>query len=115
MSVIKGRKLKENNPNEECRLYKRNLRFNYGDYKSMSCINIFKPSARQTSMGIIWEDFVCKRFSSVETENSNQDCAEPEPSKASGKRKSSNLTPEQNSPVNCKNLRVHSPVLKINK
>ena len=106
--MIKGWKSKENNPNEECRLCKRNLRFNYGDYKSMSCVNIFKPSARQTSVGIIWEDFVCKGFSSVETENSNPDCAEPEPepSRGSGKRKSSNLTPERNSPVNRKNLRV---------
>ena len=77
----------------------------------MSCVNIFKPSARQTSVAfIIWEDFVCKGFSSVETENSNPDCAEPETNRASGKDKSSNLVLERNSPVNRKNLRVRSPV-----
>ena len=146
--MIKGRKSKENNPNEVCRLWKRNLRFNYSDYKSMSCVNIFKLSARQ-----IWAeelrkigisgisrstsrnlsqlacnvcsrkisnlcalfDFVCKGFASVETENSNPDCEESESSRASGKRKSSNLTPERNSPANRKNLRVRSPVKSTNK
>ena len=56
MSMIKGRKSKENNPSEVCCLCKRSLRFNYGDYKSMSCVNIFKPSTCQTSVGVIWEE-----------------------------------------------------------
>ena len=79
MSMIKGRISKENNPNEECRLCKRN-RFNYGDYKLRSCVNIFNCRQRAKlawALFAIWEDFVCKGFSSVETENSNPDCAEP--------------------------------------
>lgn len=58
MDVSKrGRKSIENNPNVNCRLCKESLLIKFGNCVK-SCVNLFKPSAREGSKGVIHSDIL---------------------------------------------------------
>ena len=53
----RGRKSIENNPNVYCRLCKDSLLIKFGNCVK-SCVNLFKPSAREGSKGVIHNDIL---------------------------------------------------------
>jgi hypothetical protein len=66
--VLKAKK--KFNPNEECRLCNCNLNVVYGNcVPKRSFINIFKPSSRQESTGVVWAD--CLSLIGIRVENSD--------------------------------------------
>ena len=56
-SVKTGRKPKENNPNLICRLCKCSLLVKFGN-TSKSCENLFKPSSREGSRGVVLSSLI---------------------------------------------------------
>ena len=50
----RGRPKKENNCNEVCRICQVNLKLTYGNFGTKSCVNLFKPSTRKETFGVVW-------------------------------------------------------------
>ncbi len=56
LKAKRGRPKKENNCNEVCRICNLNLRVTYGDCGTKSCANLFKPSTRKETFGVVWSE-----------------------------------------------------------
>ena len=56
LKAKRGRPTKENNCNEVCRICNLNLRVTYGDCGTKSCGNLFKPSTRKETFGVVWSE-----------------------------------------------------------
>ena len=55
-TVKRGRPKKENCANDVCRVCETNLRVKYGSSTSKSFVNLFKPSLRDESFGVVWAE-----------------------------------------------------------
>ncbi len=132
---------KKFNANEVCRLCNCNLKVVYGSCVSKkSFINIFKPSSRQESLGVVWADRLlligirvensvhssqvvcnvcgrkiknlCELFSFVSNGFGGKENTFVVSENRKEKRKSSTLTPEKSSPASRKSRRIDSPLTK---
>ena len=55
-TVKRGRPKKENCANDVCRVCKTNLWVKYGSSTAKSFVNLFKPSLRDDSFGVVWAE-----------------------------------------------------------
>ena len=55
-TLKRGRRKKENCENDVCRVCQANLRVKYGSSTAKSFVNLFKPSLRNDSFGVVWAE-----------------------------------------------------------
>ena len=55
-SAKRGRPKKENCANDVCRVCETNLWVKYGSCTAKSFVNLFKPSLRDDSFGVVWAE-----------------------------------------------------------
>ncbi|KAJ7385997.1 hypothetical protein OS493_012330 [Desmophyllum pertusum] len=134
--MIKARGCPRTESNELCRICNLNLRLTYGNCGTKSCVNLFKPSTRKESSGVVWSatlknvgftvvdslnvsQLMCngcfRKFLSkhISSEPDKENTAENTPAEdicEGAKRKfCSVLSPARSSPPNRKTLRTQSP------
>ena len=55
-TLKRGRRKKENCENDVCRVCQTNLRVKNGSSTAKSFVNLFKPSLRNESFGVVWAE-----------------------------------------------------------